>query len=120
MISLTVLPRISARAAGRYFLTGEKFDATVAEEIGLITTAAADAEAVDAVVATWCAALRKGSPQGLAASKRLTTASMLRDFDRDATRLAEESAALFASEEARAGMLAFVNKQPAPWAVEDR
>jgi enoyl-CoA hydratase len=45
---------------------------------------------------------------------------MLRDFDRDATRLAEESAALFASDEARAGMLAFVNKQPSPWAVEDR
>jgi enoyl-CoA hydratase len=120
MISLTVLPRMTSRAAGRYFLTGEKFDAKVAEEIGLITIAAADTEALDNVVATWCAALRKGSPQGLAASKRLTTSSMLRDFDRDATRLAEESAALFASEEAGAGMLAFLNKQPAPWAGDVR
>jgi enoyl-CoA hydratase len=120
MISLTVLPRISARAAGRYFLTGEKFDAAVAQEIGLITTAVADVEALDAVVEEWCAAVGKGSPQGLAASKRLTTASMLRDFDRDATRLAEESAALFASDEARAGMLAFLNKQPAPWTVDAR
>ena len=118
MISLTVLPRLTSRAAGRYFLTGEKFDAHVAEEIGLITTAAPDLDALGDVVANWCGALRKGSPQGLAASKRLTTSAMVRDFDRDATRLADESAALFASDEARAGMLAFLNKRPPPWVAE--
>ncbi|CAM3188613.1 enoyl-CoA hydratase [Williamsia muralis] len=118
MISLTVLPRLTSRAAGRYFLTGEKFDAQVAEEIGLITTAAADSEALAGIVANWCADLRKGSPQGLAASKRLTTTAILREFDRDAARLASESAALFGSDEARAGMLAFLNKQPPPWVAE--
>jgi enoyl-CoA hydratase len=116
MISLTVLPRLTSRAAGRYFLTGEKFDSVVAEEIGLITAAASDGVALDDTVAGWCDALRKGSPQGLAASKRLTTAAMLRDFDRDATRLADESATLFGSDEAKAGMLAFLSKQPPPWA----
>ncbi|WP_207840424.1 enoyl-CoA hydratase family protein [Williamsia soli] len=115
MISLTVLPRLTSRAASRYFLTGEKFDAATAQDIGLITAAVTDSAALDDIVAGWCADLRKGSPQGLAASKALTTASTLRDFDRDAERLVEQSATLFASDEAREGMTAFLTKQPPPW-----
>ena len=48
IISLTLLPKMSARAAARYYLTGETFDAAEAAEIGLITMAADD---VDAAVA---------------------------------------------------------------------
>ncbi len=48
IISLTLLPKMSARAAGRYFVTGEKFGADEAAEIGLVTVAADD---VDAAVA---------------------------------------------------------------------
>jgi enoyl-CoA hydratase len=118
MISLTVLPRLTSRAAGRYFLTGEKFGAGTAKEIGLITVAATDPAGVDEVVGQWCAELRKGSPQGLAATKALTTRSILAGFDADAQRLASESAALFGSDEAREGMTAFLNKQPPPWMVD--
>ncbi len=114
-ISLTILPRLTSRAASRYFLTGEKFDAVTAQEVGLITVAVTDSATLDDVVAAWCADLRKGSPQGLAASKALTTAHTLREFDRDAARLVEQSAALFSSDEARAGMTAFLTKQPPPW-----
>lgn len=115
MISLTVLPRLTSRAASRYFLTGEKFDAATAQDIGLITAAVTDTAALDDIVTGWCADLRKGSPQGLAASKALTTATTLHDFDRHAVRLVEQSASLFASDEARAGMTAFLTKQPPPW-----
>ena len=66
IISLTLLPKMSARAASRYFLTGEKFDAAEAAEIGLITIAAED---VNAAVATLSAEIGKGSPQGLAAPR---------------------------------------------------
>jgi enoyl-CoA hydratase len=62
--------------------------------------------------------LAKASPQGLAASKALTTAAVLAGFDRDADRLAEESARLFVSEEAREGMMAFLQKRPARWAAQ--
>ena len=44
IISLTLLPKMSARAAGRYFVTGEKFGADEAAEIGLITTATDDVD----------------------------------------------------------------------------
>lgn len=114
IISLTLLPRLRPRAAGRYYLTGETFDARCAAEIGLVTAAADDvAAAVDAVTAD----LAKASPQGLAASKALTTSAVLAGFDRDAERLARESAALFVSDEAREGMLAFLEKRPPRWAA---
>lgn len=114
IISLTLLPKIAPRAAARYYLTAETFGAEVAAEIGLVTTAAQDVTAaVDAVAAE----LAKASPQGLTASKALTTAAVLVGFDRDAERLAEESARLFISAEAREGMLAFLEKRPPRWAA---
>jgi enoyl-CoA hydratase len=113
IISLTLLPKMSARAAARYYLTGETFDAGKAAEIGLITTAADD---VDTEVAKLLADVGRGSPHGLAASKALTTAAVLEGFDRDAERLSAESARLFVSDEAREGMLAFLQKRPPSWA----
>ncbi len=103
---------MTARAAGRYFLTGEKFDAAEAANIGLITIAADD---VEATVSTLTAAIGKASPQGLAASKALTTSAILEAFDRHADELTEQSARLFVSEEAREGMLAFLHKRPPRW-----
>lgn len=113
IISLTLLPKLSPRAAARYYLTGETFDAQTAAHIGLITMAADD---VDAAVGALLAGVGRGSPQGLAASKALTTAAVLDGFDREAERLAEESARLFVSDEAREGMLAFLQKRPPSWA----
>jgi enoyl-CoA hydratase len=113
IISLTLLPKLTARAAGRYFLTGEKFDADEAARIGLVTVATDDvAASVDAITAE----LGRGSPQGLAASKALTTADILEGFDRRAEGLAVQSARLFLSDEAREGMLAFLQKRPPRWA----
>ncbi|OBG31843.1 enoyl-CoA hydratase family protein [Mycobacterium sp. E3198] len=113
IISLTLLPKVSARAAARYYLTGETFGAADAAAIGLITMAADD---VDAAVEKVVADVSRGSPQGLAASKALTTAAVLEGFDRDAERLTEESARLFVSDEAREGMMAFLQKRPPSWA----
>lgn len=115
IISLTLLPKLSARAAARYYLTGETFGASEAAEIGLVTLAADD---VDAAVAGLVADVGRGSPQGLAASKALTTAAVLEGFDRDAERLTEESARLFVSEEAREGMLAFLQKRAPNWVAD--
>lgn len=112
IISLTLLPRMTARAAGRYFVTGEKFGADVAADIGLITVATDD---VGATVADLTAAIGQGSPQGLAASKALTTAAVLDDFDRRAENLTQQTATLFVSEQAREGMLAFLQKRAPDW-----
>jgi enoyl-CoA hydratase len=114
IISLTLLPKMTLRAVGRYYLTGEKFGADEAERVGLVTIAADD---VDGTVATITAELGRGSPQGLRESKALTTAAILEGFDRRADDLSAQSARLFASEEAREGMLAFLQKRPPSWAA---
>ncbi|MEE6169260.1 MULTISPECIES: enoyl-CoA hydratase family protein [unclassified Mycolicibacterium] len=112
IISLTLLPKMTPRSAGRYFVTGEKFGAAEAAAIGLITMAADD---VEGSVAGLAAEIAKGSPQGLAASKALTTATILRSFDERAEELTRMSAELFVSDEAREGMLAFLQKRPPSW-----
>lgn len=113
IISLTVLPRITSRAAGRYFLTGEKFGPAEAEAIGLVTAAADD---VDATVSSWLGELALASPQGLAESKKLTTAAMRAGFDRYGSEVAAQSARLFGTPEAIEGMTAFLQRRPPAWA----
>ncbi|MFA4082951.1 enoyl-CoA hydratase family protein [Mycobacteroides salmoniphilum] len=117
IISLTLLPRLTGRAAARYFVTGERFDARVAAEIGLVTTSVDSPEAVEAAVTSLVDDIALGSPQGLAESKRLTTAPILADFDARAVELTETSARLFVSPEAQEGMLAFLQKRPPAWQV---
>lgn len=112
IISLTLLAKMTPRAAGRYFVTGEKFGAAEAADIGLITVATDD---VAESVAALAGEIVKGSPQGLATSKALTTASILRGFDADAEALTQQSARLFVSDEAREGMMAFLQKRPPSW-----
>ena len=116
IISLTVLPRLTDRAASRYFLTGEKFDATEAERIGLLTEASEDPEAALAMVLD---AFRAASPQGLAETKPLTTVEVLAGFDAAAQELAALSARLFASPEAQEGITAFLERRPPSWTLPD-
>jgi enoyl-CoA hydratase len=114
IISLTTLPRLSGRGAGRYYLTGETFGAPEAVRIGLITEAVAD---IDAGTRTVLDALRTASPQGLAETKSLLTADLLARFDADGGKLAEQSARLFASADAAEGIAAFLARRPPSWAL---
>ncbi|WNI30052.1 enoyl-CoA hydratase family protein [Streptomyces sp. ITFR-6] len=114
VISMPLLPRLDPRAAARYYLTGERFDATEAARISLITLAADD-DGVDEALAPVLDGLRRASPQGLRASKELVTASVLESFDQHAEDLIARSAALFASEEAREGMTAFLERRDPAW-----
>ncbi|MFE3389380.1 enoyl-CoA hydratase family protein [Streptomyces anulatus] len=112
VISLTLLPRVDRTAANRYYLTGERFDAAEAARISLVTEAAED---VDQALLPILDGLRRASPQGLAASKELVTATVLRSFDQYAEDLVARSAALFASDEAREGMTAFLERRDPAW-----
>jgi enoyl-CoA hydratase len=114
MISLTTLPRMEPRAASRYFLTGETFDAATAARIGLITEAVDD---IDAGTLAALDALRACSPQGLRETKLLLTAGMLDAFEARAEALAEQSVRLFGTAEAAEGMSAFLAKRPPSWSA---
>ena len=110
VISLTVLPRLTSRAAARVFLTGEAFEGAAAAAMGLVT-AAVPADLLDAEVAGVVAELGKGHPQGLRETKRLLSAGLLERIERDGEALADLSQRLFASDEARAAMAAFLSRR---------
>ncbi|MFD7277754.1 enoyl-CoA hydratase family protein [Streptomyces sp. NPDC059862] len=114
VISLTLLPRTDPRALARHYLTGERFDATEAARIGLLTATGND---VDDVLAPVLDSLRKAAPQALTETKRLLTARVLETFDRDAAHLTALSARMFASADAREGMTAFLERRDPPWVL---
>lgn len=115
MITLTTLGRMTERAASRYLLTGETFDATTAAEIGLITAAVAD---LDGATAALHDQFRKCSPQGLAETKPLTTRATREAIADRAVDLAALSARLFGTDEAKEGMLAFLEKRSPSWVLD--
>ncbi|GGR87874.1 enoyl-CoA hydratase [Streptomyces nojiriensis] len=114
VISMPLLPRLDPRAAARYFLTAEAFDAAEAARIGLLTLHGDD---VDATLEPVLAGLRKASPQGLAATKALTSAAVREALTRDGSRLTELSAGLFASAEAREGITARFERREPSWSL---
>lgn len=114
VISLPLLSRADPRTLARYYLTGERFDATEATRAGLLTAAGED---VDEVLAPILDGLRRSAPEALAETKRLLTARVLETFDRDAADLTALSARLFGSAQAREGMTAFLERRDPAWVV---
>ncbi|MGW7099933.1 enoyl-CoA hydratase family protein [Streptomyces sp. NPDC054838] len=113
VISAPLLPRLDPRAAARYFLTAEAFDAAEAARIGLLTLHGPD---VDEVLAPVLAGLRKAGPEALAATKRLLTAPVRAALAADGAALTELSARHFASAEAREGITARFERREPSWA----
>jgi methylglutaconyl-CoA hydratase len=114
VISATVLPRLSPRAAAELYLTGEVFDGERAAAAGLVT-AAVPAGELDDAVARYCAALVKGGPLALAGTKQLLRRTPAGSVRADLADLAARSAGYFKSEEGREGVAAYREKRPASW-----
>jgi enoyl-CoA hydratase/methylglutaconyl-CoA hydratase len=110
IISLTVHARMSPRAAALTTLGGEVFTGTEAAAYGLVTRAV-PAEELDGAVAAVCGQLATGAPQGLRESKRILNADLVGRIDDLGDDMAALSARLFASDEARAAMTAFLNRR---------
>jgi enoyl-CoA hydratase len=106
IISLTTRSRMLDRDLQRKYLTGEVFDGAEASRCGLVTVSC-EAEQVDGVVDGLVAQLADASPGGLAATKRLLNAPMVRRLESDGPELARWSAQLFASDEAQQAMRLF-------------
>jgi enoyl-CoA hydratase/methylglutaconyl-CoA hydratase len=110
IISLTVHHRMNPRAAALTTLGGEVFGGREAAAYGLVTTAV-PGDALDAEVARVCASLATGAPQGLRESKRILNRDLVARIDAHGEELAALSARLFASDEAREAMAAFLSRK---------
>ena len=115
VISVPCLAVMKRRDAQELFLTGERVDADRVLRAGLITRVAPP-DALDSVVAGYVELLMAGGPEALRNSKelirRVPALSRQEAFDETAVL----SARLFASDEAREGLTAFLEKRPPAWA----
>lgn len=109
IISLTVHARMTPRSAALTTLGGEVFGGAEAAAYGLVTTAVPAAE-LDAEVARTCASLATGAAQGLRESKRILNRDLVARIDALGEEMSVASARLFASEEAKAAMTAFLTR----------
>ena len=109
-IALTVHQRMNPRAASLTTLGGEMFDGTEAAAYGLVTKAV-PADRLDDEVAAVCAGLATGTAQGLRESKRILNRDLLARIDALGDEMATTSARLFASDEVRAAMTAFLSRK---------
>jgi methylglutaconyl-CoA hydratase len=114
MISVLCLPKMRAADAREAFLRGRRFTGADAARMGLINRAV-PADELDAAVDEVVADLLAGGPGALAASKRLLAEVPGMPVDEAFAWTQQLSAELFRSDEARAGMGAYLEKRPAPW-----
>lgn len=108
-ISLTVFHRMTPRAAALAALSGETFSGADAAAYGLVTKAV-PADELDAHVDDLVAKIATGANQGIRETKKLLNADLVARIDAQADHVATTSARLFASDEAREAMMAFLSR----------
>ena len=114
-ISPYVIRAMGARAAHRYFLTAERFDAAEALRIGFVH-AVVPANALDAKVAELASALVNAGPEAVKACKRLVQDVADRAIDAALIQHTVDSIAnIRASAEGKEGVQSFLNKRAPAW-----
>jgi methylglutaconyl-CoA hydratase len=114
VISPFAVAKIGTSAARELFLTGARFSAARAREIGLVHAVAPEAE-LDAAVAAYVGELTTSAPEAVTAAKRLIAKVAGRAPQEVAALTADTIAAHRVSREGQDGMRAFLEKRRAPW-----
>lgn len=109
IISLSVFHRMDPRSASLAALGGEVFSGADAAAYGLITKAV-PADELDAYVDGLVAKVATGAAQGIRETKKVLNRELVARIDADGDDMAELSARLFASDEAREAMMAFLSR----------
>ena len=113
-VSTFVLPKIGARAARRYFLTGERFGAREALAIGLVHEVVA-AEGLDGKIDQLLQQILQGGPRAVSIAKELIREGLARPRDEAIAYTARTIARVRVSPEAQEGLAAFLEKRKPRW-----
>ena len=117
VISPYVIAAIGERAAHRYFLTAEKFDAGEAYRLGLLHELVANDDDMDEKINDICTALLAAGANSLAEAKALIAAVANHPInDALSAETAQRIARIRVSAEGREGLNAFLEKRKPNWA----
>lgn len=116
VISPFALAKIGRSAARELFLTGARFTAARAKEVGLVHAVVPAAE-LDAAVATYVRELLSAGPEGIAAAKALIPQVWGRPAVDAMPITAQAIATRRVSAEGQEGMKAFLEKRKASWSA---
>jgi methylglutaconyl-CoA hydratase len=114
VISPYVIAKIGESAARELFLTGERFEAVRAHEIGLVRAAVPEAD-LDATVEGRVQELLKAGPRAIAEAKALIREVAFRRVEDVQRYTVERIADVRTSEEGQEGMRAFLQKRKPRW-----
>ncbi|MBV9027400.1 MAG: enoyl-CoA hydratase/isomerase family protein [Candidatus Eremiobacteraeota bacterium] len=112
VISPFVLSKIGASQARRFFLTGERFDARKALEIGLVHEMVTDAE-LDNTVTRCLIELRSAGPHAVSAAKLLIRRVLDNSYDGTRAITTRAIAQQRIGAEGQEGLRAFLERRPA-------
>jgi methylglutaconyl-CoA hydratase len=119
-ISPYVIRAMGARAAHRYFLTAERFDAQEAQRIGFIHSVVS-ADALDAKVAEITQALVSASPAAVKACKQLVQDVAGREISAELiARTVQGIADIRSSAQGKEGVQSFLQKRKPSWLVPEQ
>jgi len=116
-VSPYLLKRMGEKNLREYFLTGERFGAARAAEMGLVN-AVVPADELDAAIDAKIAMILTGGPEALAVSKELIRNISERSLDENGPYTAEVISRLRISNEGQEGMNAFLEKRKPRWTKE--
>jgi methylglutaconyl-CoA hydratase len=115
VISPFVISRIGPGRAREYFITGERFLAAAAANIGLIQHVVAHELALDALIHSKISQILTSAPGAVAAAKELVFGVAAKSLEGALEFTAEAIAKVRAGAEGQAGMKAFLERQKPPW-----
>lgn len=114
VISTFVAPRMTPADMRRLFITGERFDASAAHEVGLIDLVV-PADRLDATVETCVEQVRSSGPYAIQEVKHLLYNLLEMDIHHYKEHSVEKIAELRVSAEGQEGITAFLEKRKPKW-----
>jgi methylglutaconyl-CoA hydratase len=115
MISVVVIPKLGIHNTMWLFLTGERFSAQRAAELGLVHRAVPVAD-LDRAIEDIIGMIRLGGPNAIREAKQLVRRVPELSMDEAFRYTSKKIGELFAADEAAEGMLAFLEKRKPKWA----
>ncbi len=114
-----IVERLGLTAARRLAVTGGRLNGTQAHQIGLVHFVEPNTEALEQRLGDVLEQVRRCAPEAVAVTKSLMLATRASDREALLDQAADSFAVAVREGEGMAGMMAFLQKTPAPWAAPD-